>query len=306
MVYDQDYIKEEYRDGWLVTETVKKVWCVQMDLLKVFDEICQKYHLRWYPDGGVLLGAIRHKGFIPWDDDVDLCMPREDYDVFLKVCAKELSEPYFLQTPLTDEDCYMYWSSLRNSDTTGNRESCMKTRQNNGIGIDIIPMEGCEDNYYLYKLRRTPLRVASVICNTYVNEFNMSSKAVLLRKVLRKMKINYRAIYKWLEKQNSKHPMSKYRKCTQTLIADPMVYGKGGLKRVIQDKADYAATVEMPFENITLPIPVGYDHILKNYYGNYMEFPPLDQREGKHDVVFAPDIPYKEYCAEHYGVVYND
>lgn len=306
IAYDREYICEEVRDGWLVSETIKKVWWIQMDLLKVFDSICKKYNLRWFPDGGVLIGVIRHKGFIPWDDDVDVCMPREDYNKFLKVCPKELSSPYFLQTPLSDRDCYMYWSSLRNSNTTGNRKCCMNTKQNNGIAIDIIPMEGCENNYIVYMMRRTPLRIASVICNTYVNEFNMSTKAVMLRKILRKLNINYREIYKWLEKQNSRHPMSKYEKCTQTLIADPMVYGKDGLKKVIQNKADYESTIEMPFENMTLPVPCGYDHILKNYYGDYMAFPPFDERQGKHDMIFEPDIPYKEYCSKRFGVIYED
>lgn len=65
MLYDQEYIREEVRDGWLVSETIKKVWAVQLDLIKVFSEICKKHNLRWYPIGGVLIGVIRHKGFIP-------------------------------------------------------------------------------------------------------------------------------------------------------------------------------------------------------------------------------------------------
>ena len=306
MVYDNEFIRAEVRDDWPVSETVKKVWWIQLDLLEVFDGICKKYGLRWFPDGGFLLGAIRHKGFIPWDDDVDLCMPREDYNRFLEVCPKELKAPYFLQTPLSDKDCYMYWTSLRNSDTTGNRECCLHTRQNNGIAIDIIPLEGCENSFFWYKLRRMPLRIVSVICNTYVNEFNMGKKAVMLRKVLRKLRINVPKLHRWLEKQNSKHPMAKFEKCTQTLIADPMVYGKNGLKKVIMDKADYASTIEVPFEHIMLPVPCGYDHILSNYYGNYMEFPPIESRAGKHDMVFVPDVPYRTYCAEHYGVRYDD
>lgn len=306
MLYDQEYIREEVRDGWPVSETIKKVWAVQLDLIKVFGEICKKHNLRWYPAFGTLIGVIRHKGFIPWDDDVDLFMPREDYDKFLEICPGELKEPYFLQTTFNDPDCYMFWSSIRNSSTTGGRVSCMSKRLNNGIAIDICPLDGCESNFFLYRMRRYPLRVASVICNTYVNEFNMSTTAVILRKVLRLFHINYRKIYGWVEKQNSKHPMSKYEKCTYTLLAEPTFRGKKGLKRIIFDRKDFESTVEMPFEYITIPVPIGYENILKTCYPDYMSFPPIEKRVGKHKMVFEPDIPYKEYCSEHYGVVYDN
>lgn len=305
MEYDKSFIKEEVIAGWTVTEKMKKVWWVQLDLIKVFASICQKHNLRWYPIGGALIGVIRHKGFIPWDDDIDLFMPREDYDKFLEICPKELEEPYFLQTTFNDEDCYMFWSSLRNSNTTGNRASCMNKRLNNGIAIDILPLDGCESNFTLYRIRRFPLRVASVICNTYVNEFNTSKKAIILRKILRMFPIDYKKIYRWIEKQNSKHPMSKYEKCTQTLVADPTFSGKKGLKRIIFDKKDFESTIELPFENITLQVPVGYDNILRTSYHDYMSFPPVEERVGKHKMVFEPDIPYKEYCSKHYGVVYD-
>ena len=305
MDYNADYIKEEYRSGWLVTEDVKKSWWIQLDILQKFDEICRKHNLRWYPIGGILIGVIRHKGFIPWDDDVDVTMPREDYDKLQEICPKELEYPYHFQTTFTDPDCFMFWSSIRNSETTGNRISCLRKRLNNGVGIDILPLEGCEDNYTLYKFRRLPLRFASVLCNTYVNEFNNSTKAKILRSVLRKIKIDYRGIYRWVEKQNSKHPMNKYNKCTLTLIADPIVQTKEGVRRVIWNKCDFESTIMMPFENIQIPVPVGYDHILKTMYHDYMQFPPIEQRKGKHEVVFEPDIPYKIYCSKNYGVIYE-
>ncbi|MBQ1660698.1 MAG: LicD family protein [Clostridia bacterium] len=303
--YDQDFIKEEYRSGWLVTTLVKKSWWIQLDVLKEFARVCKENGLRWYPIGGILIGVIRHKGFIPWDDDIDIAMPREDYDKLEEACKKSLKYPYEFQSTFTDPDCFMFWSSIRNSETTGNRVTCLSKRLNNGIGIDILPLEGCEDNYYFYKLRRLPLRIASVICNTYVNEFNNTTKARMLRSVLRKFKINYRSIYRWVEKHNSKHPMSKYNKCTLTLIADPIVQTKEGLRRVIWDKADFESTIMMPFENTEIPVPAGYDHILTTEYHNYMEFPPIEKRKGKHDIVLEPDIPYKEYCSKNYGVVYD-
>ena len=300
--YDQDFIKEEIRSGWKVTEKTKKAWWVQLQLLQEFDRICKKHGLRWYPIGGILIGVIRHKGFIPWDDDVDVSMPREDYEKFIRIARKEVKEPYFFQHPLLDKDCYLTWCSIRDSRTTGNRVSCLKTRQNNGIGIDINPLEGCEDSLFLYKLRRAHLMVLSTIANTYVNEFNMSPKAVLIRKILRKFPINYKGILRYLEWHNSRHPWSKYNNVTLTLLADPIAKD---LRHVIWKKEDFAKTIDMPFENITIPVPVGYDRILRTEFGNYMEFPPVDKREGKHDVVYEPDIPYKEYCSRTYGVKYD-
>ena len=263
MLYDENFVKPEIRDGWPVSEMIKKSWWIQLDLLQVFDRVCKKHNLRWYPIGGVLIGVIRHKGFIPWDDDIDVAMPR---------------------------------------DTTGNRISCMSKRLNNGVAIDILPLEGCEDSLFRYKLRRFPMRIVSTICNTYVNEFNTSTTANILRKFLRMFRINYLAVYRWLERQNSRHTWDKYNKVTLTLIADPIAKD---IRHVIWEKEDFMRTVDMPFENmITLPVPVGYDRILRTEYGDYMQFPPIEKRKGKHDIIFAPDAPYKEYCAANYGVKY--
>ena len=75
--YDPDFIKPEIRNDWEVTETMKKVWWIQLDLIKQLDKLCKKYKLRWYPMWGTLLGAVRHHGYIPWDDEIDIVMPRE-------------------------------------------------------------------------------------------------------------------------------------------------------------------------------------------------------------------------------------
>ena len=132
---------------------VKHLQRVILGIITDIDALCQKNSIDYYLVGGSTIGAVRHKGFIPWDDDIDVAMPREDYDKFMEICPKELDNPYFLQSPLTDKDCYQTWLSLRNSDTTGNRISCMSKRLNNGVAIDILPLEGCEDSLFRYKLR---------------------------------------------------------------------------------------------------------------------------------------------------------
>lgn len=290
--YDQTFIQPEMRGDWYVDEKLKKVWFVQLDLMKKLDGICKENGLRWYPIFGTLLGTVRHKGFIPWDDDVDVLMPREDFDKLKKICDRGLDDPYFLQTTLSDEECYMYIAALRNSDTTGNRSSCLKLKQNNGIAIDIFPLEGCENNLNMFRIRRFPMYVRSVLCNTYVNEINTSWKAKLLRRVLRCFNLDYKKAYRKLEAINSRHPFDGSETCTITLQRD------GGTKHLSQQvwKSEwFEKTVKMPFEDMIVSVPAGYDKILTSFYGDYMKIPPMEKRNAKHDVVFEPDIPYKEY-----------
>lgn len=297
MEFDKNFLKEEERNGYIINEKIKKVWWIQIEIVKEFARICEKNNLRWYLTGGVLIGVVRHHGFIPWDDDIDLIMPREDYNKFIDICEEELKYPYHLRTTLTEEECYQCWISICNSETTGNRSSCINKKQNNGIAVDILPFDGCEDNVLLYSIRRLPLYVVSVICNTYVNDFNQSFLARILRKVVRNFNFDYKRAYKWLEKQCTRHPWSKHNQVTHTLIADPIARD---IRKVIYKKEWYNSTIEMPFENTTLPVPIGYHEILTTEYGNYMEFPSIDKRKPKHDMIFEPDIAYRDYCSKMY------
>lgn len=301
MNYNLDYIKPEIRCDWECSEKKKKVWWVLLDLMKKLDSICKENKLHWYPAWGTLLGAVRHQGFIPWDDDVDIVMPRDDYEKLIDICGKHLEHPYYLQTTLTDDDCYYMWISLRNSDTTGNRESSLRKKQNNGIGIDIMPLDGCQNNYLAYMISRYPMRVVTVLTNTYVNDINQSLIARCLRKLLRLVKIDYKRNYVWANKQNSKYHIDDYDRFAFRALADP--YRKS-LKEDMWLKDDFKETIDMPFEDMMIPVPIGYDHLLKQLYGNYMEFPPVEKRNDRHDVIFEPDIPYKEYCSNNYGVIY--
>ena len=92
-------LEEEIICNFRVSSKRKKVWKVELDLLNNFIEICNKYKLTYFAIGGTLLGAIRHKGFIPWDDDIDIGMPREDYNKLLEIAKKEFKNPIFFQTP---------------------------------------------------------------------------------------------------------------------------------------------------------------------------------------------------------------
>ena len=114
----EGFLEEEVRCGYTVSVEMKKLWAVELDLLAEFDRVCRKHGLTYFVDSGTLLGAVRHKGFIPWDDDIDVAMFREDYRKLPRIAAQEFQHPYFFQTPFTDPGLVMGGSRLRNSDTT--------------------------------------------------------------------------------------------------------------------------------------------------------------------------------------------
>ena len=97
MMINASFYKEEIRSGFLVTEKRKKVWAAELQMLEKFDEICQKHNLTYYAYYGTLLGAVRHQGFIPWDDDIDVVMFRDDYEKFQAIAPEEFKERIFIK-----------------------------------------------------------------------------------------------------------------------------------------------------------------------------------------------------------------
>lgn len=150
------FLQEEEREGYLVSAKMKELWAVQLDLLCEFDRVCKKYNLKYILEHGTLLGAIRHKGYIPWDDDLDVSMLREDYDKLVEVGAKEFREPYFFQN--RDYNGYdTALARLRRSGTTFIMMANTKhnTSYNQGIFIDIFVFDKMPNNKHdVYRIGR--------------------------------------------------------------------------------------------------------------------------------------------------------
>ena len=127
------FLEEEVRCGYTVTRKMKEVWAVELDLLKEFKRVCNKYDLKYCADGGTLLGAIRHQGFIPWDDDLDIAMLRKDFEKLNEVAPAEFKKPYFWQTEETDKGSARGHAQLRNSDTTGIIKNEYEHQRNNNF-----------------------------------------------------------------------------------------------------------------------------------------------------------------------------
>ena len=153
------FLDEEERCGYVVSSQMKEVWAIELDLLAEFQRVCKQYDLKYYADAGTLLGAVRHKGFIPWDDDIDIIMTRDEYNKLCRIAMKEFKHPFFFQTNKTDPGSSKGHAQLRNSITTailGGKEYV--TSHNQGVFIDIFPVDVLPDNRVLRKLHSLLLK----------------------------------------------------------------------------------------------------------------------------------------------------
>ena len=166
----EGFLNEEVRSGYRVSHETKKVWAVELDLLAEFQRVCQKHNIKYIASGGTMLGAVRHKGFIPWDDDIDLMLMREEYDKLCEIAPSEFKHPYFFQTSKTDLGYFKGFARLRNSETTAifayERDS--KFRINQGIFIDIFPMDNVVDDKELLEIQYNNVAVRVTVLEVFV------------------------------------------------------------------------------------------------------------------------------------------
>ena len=228
------------------TEILNRIKDVEKQILCKYIEICEKYHLRYFVAFGTLLGTVRHKGFIPWDDDIDVGMPREDYERFLQIAQKECGEEYFLQTVDTDPEYHLYFAKLRMNRTRFVENSLQKSGSITGFYIDIFPYdEISDDEAEMEKQLNRAVRWGMIL-----------------------------SIYKVKEPQ-----IGQYGPAKDFVMRSiwHILHGADAKKWIIEKK-EIEQLVDVPFENITVKIPCGYDAILTRCYGDYMKLPDEKDR----------------------------
>ncbi|MCR5267642.1 MAG: LicD family protein [Lachnospiraceae bacterium] len=284
------FLNEEERCGHLISSDMKAVWAVQLDLLSRLQDVCQKHGLTYYAAGGTLLGAIRHKGYIPWDDDVDVVMFREDYEKLKTIADQEFSYPYFFQTIETDPLHIRGHAQFRNSETTGYITGEENLAINKGIFIDVFVLDRLPDRAFIRKLHTLWLRILFTIL-TYKRYGKDEERAglsrlagPLFRDVFFRF-VDHRAMYRHYEKLCRKYNGSDDH--TVSTVA----FTQGRNRRYLYPKEWYDKTVEQPFEFINVTIPADYDAILRRLYGDYMTIVKGASLHG--DVTFDPYHSYQ-------------
>lgn len=287
-----------------MSELVKELQQIELDLLKEFKRICDKYKLRYFAIGGTCIGAVRHKGFIPWDDDIDVAMPYQDYKKFQLAARSELGDDYSLFVPEEHQHWCGNFMKIQND-----RTAFIESRQDGyvndytGIYMDIMPIYGMPKGKFAQYF-------ASVICDLLVF-LNERQRGTLCEQTSKKRKItwlfntpirklkSYNYYIEIIEKIFGKYSLDCSDKILFGWRYKPSIFRKKYTYQSVFYFEDFKEMLEFPFEDTSIAIPCGYDRYLTMDFGNYMELPPEDKRVTQHKTkVIDLNKSYKDYIKE--------
>ena len=289
-------LDEEEIDGYFVSSKMKRIWAVELNILKIFDALCRKYGLKYYACYGTLLGAVRHQGFIPWDDDIDVFMMRDDYMKLLQIAPNEIAEPYFFQNTYTDA---MVWgfSKIRDRRTTAIEFPEMPESFHQGLFIDIFPMDSTDDGTPgMQMVTRIKHNIWDCIYNREAILNNLDNpdiwKLFVIDKsmVLELVNMSYRDAMRCFEDFCNSH-------LNDTNILRSWSSEVMGNLHKHYERDWFDETIDMPFCDMMIPVPVGYEKILEMEYRDWRK---KVIGGSEHDgMIIDPDIPYKDWMREH-------
>ena len=292
MTFEPSFFKEEIRSDFLVDEKRKKIWAVELRILEKIDEVCQKHNITYYAHYGTLLGAVRHQGFIPWDDDLDITMFRDDYEKFQAIASEEFTEPYFFQNAYTD-GIIRFMAKIRDCRTTAIEH--LAPSLNQGIFVDIFPLDTVPDG--INEEASTILEVQKEIWDTVINpreilmDLEAGKRFVLDIDVL----VNLIKLEKRQRFQEYEAFCLSHFGETQNVDFIPRQWFCNYPQSLKKDW--FKNIVYLPFENIRIPAPAEYDKILTALYGDYHKF--IQGGSAHKNIIMDPDISYKEYFSKY-------
>lgn len=284
-------LNDENRGGYVVTSEMKKVWSVQLTLLQKLLDVCHSHGLRIWIDGGSLLGAVREKGYIPWDDDIDTIMMRDDYNRLMGL-ADEFEHPFFLQSAHTDRLYPRGHAQLRMQGTAAilRGDYRGKAAFNQSIFIDIFVLDGVPDSKEerMKAVSETKRRHKELL--RFCQYRPVYQLVPYLRWKLYQLK-SFEKCFDWFEESYRRFDVKDHKRIYNWTCCIDKMETRGAIMREWYDE-----TVMLPFEDIEVPAPAGYHEVLTALYGDYMK--PSKQPNEHGQVLFDTERPYTEVLAE--------
>lgn len=250
---------------------------ITLEILRYFDHYAKEHGLTYYMAGGTLLGAVRHQGFIPWDDDIDLMMPRPDYERLFSIYDNQNKE-YILMSCESDPDYKNPYARL--SDPRNVLHYRDGTVKDTGVFIDIFPIDGYPANALSAKLHQYRLAVRRKKMD-FKRARSSASRIKEVSKSIARLFLR-RSVNEYCRQLNR---LAKKYSYAESSYAGVAVTSLAHLFRERNEKKVYSETVFLPFEDLRLPAPAGYDTYLRKLYGDYMQLPPENQRVTQHDYI---------------------
>ncbi|MDZ5040774.1 LicD family protein [Clostridium perfringens] len=268
---------------------LRKLQLKELEILNVIKDICYRNNIKFSLYAGSALGAVRHKGFIPWDDDIDIAMSRKDYIKFKEICKNQLPEKYFLQDYHTDKNFTQTFCKIRDNDTTFIEAGTENLKMNRGIFVDIFPFDTVPKSKLKKKLQfiygSLFLLLARGVSTKKEGILNYIVSYLVLLIIPRNLYYRLMCILE--------NKISKYKEESHLYLIEGSVFS--GLK-LFHEGNLFEDIIEIKFENTKMPIFKNYDKYLTSQYGDYMELPPKHERIFKHNPVICDvDKSYKEY-----------
>lgn len=290
---------KEYTDSdQMNSEILRELQLKELDILLYFSQFCKENNLRFYLAGGTLLGAVRHKGFIPWDDDVDVHMPRPDYDRLPELWKKKADvQKYFLGVTTEDRNYRHHAYTIIDKDTTFVERRNINDDIAQGVKIDVIPLDGAPKGrlaqkkqlfwavlFAIYNVQRMPESQGNALMRAGIRT------ALFL---VKSPKMRYR-IWKIAE-NNMKKESFETAHYVKELVASFRTM------HCLYPRDHFTETQLLEFEGYLMPAHFYYEMYLKNVYGDYMQLPPEEKRKPKGDIVYMNlDKGFEDYKGIYY------
>lgn len=280
MKFQKDFFEEEIRNDFLVPEMMKRAWAAEMEILQVVADICEKHAIPWFADSGTLLGAVRHKGYIPWDDDIDIALKRPDYNRLIELLPDELPDGIVLIGMYAKEERLQnaaFYPNIRvvADDLYWNFTDYMKRFHGFPffcVGIDIFPLDYIPRDSSLAKHQKMLMEKIWPLtmefkpdnnCPISKNEKWIKELELLCHISLPRNKTIGNCLWKLYDAVSSQYSWDDADNITvyDYWLTYPDCY---------YSKSCYDSAELFPFENMVIPVPTGYDEILSALYGDYM------------------------------------
>ncbi len=279
---------------------LKQLQAVQLEMYKDVAKFCKEHDIEFYGSWGTALGAIRHQGYIPWDDDIDISMKYDQYVKFKELFLKNKEDKYFLQDSETDIYSWQAYMKVRLNDTTSMEPQHSYLKCHYGICMDIFVLSAIPNSKYKRKVQNLQVSLLRNVANIpyilyYRPNGNTKKDKVLgliptsLKMFLAKYLVGNKQLYKfqtYLTKQVNKYDFKDCDYCAEIMEAHFDKYYPSTM---------FDNIIEVPFEDTTIPVVADYDTYLKTNYNNYLTLPPEEDRIGHGEAIIDFNNSYTKY-----------